>query len=82
MKIAISLPDDLFKTVEELAAELHLSRSQVFADAVRDYIERRRNAILLEAINKVYSDTETEQETELRKQSKKHYAKSLKAEKW
>lgn len=82
MKTAISIPDDLFKTVEELAAELHLSRSQVFADAVRDYINRRRNKIILEAINKVYSDTETEQETELRKQSKKHYAKSLKAEKW
>lgn len=81
MKTAISIPDDLFKTVEELAAELRLSRSQIFADAVRDYIERRRNNKILEAINRVYSDAETEQEIELRKRSKKHYAHLLKAEK-
>lgn len=82
MKTAISIPDDLFKTVEELAEELHLPRSQVFADAVRDYIERHRNKKILDTLNKVYPEAETEQERELRKQSKKRYAKLLKAEEW
>ena len=33
MKTAISIPDELFNKVDELASELHLSRSQVFTDA-------------------------------------------------
>ncbi len=82
MKTAISIPDDLFKRVENFAAELHLSRSQVFTDAVREYIERRRNEKILDAINRGYSDVETEEEKRLREESKKHYAGLLKDEKW
>lgn len=82
MKTAISIPDDLFKTVDDLAEELHLSRSQVFADAVREYIEKQRNRQILEAINKAYATPETKQETKVRRLSIERHAKSLKAEKW
>lgn len=82
MKTAISIPDDLFKSVEELASALHLSRSQIFSEAVRNYIEKMRNEKILKTLNKVYSEVETEAETKLRKFRKKHYAKSLKTEKW
>lgn len=82
MKTAISIPDDLFKAVEALAEELHLSRSHVFADAVRDYVEKRSNEKILEALNKVYSEVETEQETKLRKLSKERYGRLLKVGKW
>ena len=82
MKTAISLPDDLFEKVEQLAEELHLPRSRIFTEAVRDYIDRQRNQKILRALNRVYSEADTEQETTLRKQSKKHYARRLKAEKW
>jgi len=82
MKTAISVPDDLFEKVEELSEELHLSRSRIFTEAVRDFISRRKNEKILQALNRVYSEAETEQETTLRKQSKKHYARKLKAEKW
>lgn len=80
MKTAISIPDDLFKYVEKLAKESHLSRSEIFADAVREFMEKRKSEKILEGLNNAYS--ETEQETELRKRSKKYYTKSLKAEKW
>ena len=82
MKTAISIPDDLFESVEKLASELHLSRSRVFSDAVRNYIEKLGNEKLLEELNKVYSEAETEEEINLRQLSKKHYGKLLKTEKW
>ena len=82
MKTAISIPDDLFESVEKLASELHLSRSRVFSDAVRNYIEKLGNEKLLEGLNKVYSEAETEEETNLRQLSKKHYGKTLKTKKW
>jgi metal-responsive CopG/Arc/MetJ family transcriptional regulator len=82
MKTAISIPDDLFKTVEEIAEELHLSRSQVFADAVRGYIEKQRNKQILDAINKAYASPETKKETKARRLSIERHARSLKAEKW
>ena len=66
MKTAISIPDELFNKVDELASELHLSRSQVFTDAVIEYLERQQNLKILEAINKVYSEDETEVEKRLR----------------
>ena len=82
MKTVISIPDDLFKSVDELAAESHRSRSQVFADAVRAYLHQRKNEKMLKALNEVYSDAETEEETTIRRQAKKRYAKTLKAAKW
>ena len=82
MKTAISIPDDLFKTVEELAEELHLSRSQVFADAVKEYIEKQRNKQILDAINKAYASPETKQEAKTRRLSVARHARLLKAERW
>ena len=82
MKTAISIPDELFNKVDELAAELHLSRSQIFTEAVMEYLKRQQNLKILDAINKVYSEDDTEEEKRLREEGKKHYAGLLKDEKW
>jgi predicted transcriptional regulator len=42
MKIAISLPDDLFKQAESCARGLRLSRSSLMAAALREYLLRHR----------------------------------------
>ena len=81
MKTAVSLPDDLFEKVEELAEELHLSRSRIFAEAVRDYITKQKNEEILRTLNQVYSEAETEAEKTVRRRSKRLYARTLKAEK-
>ncbi len=82
MKTAISIPDDLFKEVEKLSKKLHCSRSQVLTSAAREFVEKQKSHEILDAINKAYSENETEQEVTLRQKSKKHYAKLLKEEKW
>ncbi len=82
MKTAISIPDDLFKNINKLSKELHCSRSQLLADAAREYIEKLRNKKILEALNRVYAEKETEPEAEIRRKGKEDYAERLKAEKW
>jgi metal-responsive CopG/Arc/MetJ family transcriptional regulator len=82
MKTAISIPNDLFKSVDELSAEMDLSRSQIFADAMRAYLHQRKSEKMLRAINEVYSCPETEEEAMVRKQSKKRYVKTLKHAQW
>jgi metal-responsive CopG/Arc/MetJ family transcriptional regulator len=82
MKTAISIPDDLFNDIDKLSKKLHCSRSRILADAAREFIEKQKNQEILDAINKAYSENETEQEVTLRQKSKKKYAKLLKEERW
>lgn len=42
MKTAISIPDELFREVELCSRRLKVSRSHLFAEAVREYLARRR----------------------------------------
>lgn len=39
MKIAVSVPDDVFARADALAAERGISRSQVYTQALRAYLE-------------------------------------------
>jgi predicted transcriptional regulator len=38
MKVAISLPDDLFNQAEEEASRLHMKRSQLYARAIQEFL--------------------------------------------
>ena len=40
MKTAISLPDDLFERADELAKRTGRSRSELYAQALREYLAR------------------------------------------
>ncbi|NOR65719.1 MAG: ribbon-helix-helix protein, CopG family [Candidatus Scalindua sp.] len=82
MKTAISIPDDLFKDIDKLSKKLHCSRSQILTSAAREFIEKQKNRDIFDAINKAYTENETEQEVSLRRKSKKQYSKLLKEERW
>ncbi|WP_293912983.1 ChpI protein [Deinococcus sp.] len=56
MKTAISIEDDLFGKGEELARELEISRSELYATALREYIKVRRDEAVTKALNRVYGD--------------------------
>lgn len=53
MKTAISLPDELFKTVERLVRRSGRSRSEVYADALREYVARHSADEVTDALNAV-----------------------------
>lgn len=56
MKVAISLPDPIFSAAEQLARELRVSRSQLYSQALSDYLDRRREPAVTERLNAVYFD--------------------------
>ena len=53
MKTAISLPDPLFHAADRLAKRAHKSRSQLYADALREYLTRHAPDEVTEAMNQV-----------------------------
>ena len=40
MKTAVSIPDDVFEQAEQLARATQKSRSQLYSDALREYLAR------------------------------------------
>jgi len=56
MKTAISIPDALFESADALADEMGLSRSELYARAVTEYLARHRHADVTAKLNAVYAD--------------------------
>jgi metal-responsive CopG/Arc/MetJ family transcriptional regulator len=55
VKTAVSLPDELFKRAESVARRLELSRSELYAKAIREYLDREKGDEITERLNRVYS---------------------------
>jgi hypothetical protein len=55
MKIAISVPDQVFQAGERLARQLGLSRSQLYSDALAAYLSERGAAAVTARLNAVYA---------------------------
>ena len=54
MKTAISIPDGIFEAAEILAARSGMSRSELYATAVAEYMARHRAAGVRERLDAVY----------------------------
>jgi hypothetical protein len=53
MKTAISIPDDLFRRADELADRLGKSRSELYREALADYVERRDPGAVTSTLNQI-----------------------------
>ena len=51
----MSVPDDLFLKAERAARRLRMSRSQLFATAISEFLERQQTNAVTERLNEVYS---------------------------
>ena len=61
MKTAISLPDSLFREADITARQLGLARSQLYAAAIKEFIERHNRDNITKKLNALYTDrTNTE----------------------
>ncbi len=54
MKTAISIPDDLFVQAEQLAARFGVSRSELYATAIREYVAAHHYDRITERLNAIY----------------------------
>jgi hypothetical protein len=55
MKTAVSVPDDVFRQAEAAARRLRISRSQLYATAISEFLNRQQASSVTERLNAVYS---------------------------
>lgn len=59
MKTAVSVPDPLFEEADRVARALGKSRSQLYAEALREYLDKHQRQSITERLNEIY-DAEPE----------------------
>jgi metal-responsive CopG/Arc/MetJ family transcriptional regulator len=81
MKTAISIDEGLLQEADQAARLMGLSRSRLFAVAVRDFLERQRQEKMLLQLNEVYANQPEPAEKRLLKGIKAKVRRTLK-ESW
>jgi len=61
MKTAVSIPDDLFRKADELASRTGKSRSEVYRDALADYVSRREPGAVTRALDEIADEISSEE---------------------
>ena len=56
MKTAVSVPDEIFAKAERLARRMKKSRSELFSNALAEYIARHATDHVTEAMNQVCAE--------------------------
>ena len=56
VKMTISVPEELFKRLEQHRKSMKMSRSQTFATAAHAYLSQQERDNLKDRLNAVYSD--------------------------
>ena len=56
MKTAVSVPDEVFNGADRLARRTGKSRSQLFSDAVKEYVARHTPEEVTEAMDRACAD--------------------------
>ena len=82
VKTAISIQKELFEEVNNLAEELHVSRSKLFVLAVQDFIKKNENKKIISQINRAFSDNIDSEEQNLHNKMRLKQAKNLEKESW
>jgi metal-responsive CopG/Arc/MetJ family transcriptional regulator len=83
MKIAISIPDSVFRDVKKLAEAQKRSRSEIFVEAVREYLTKLESRRIFDSLNEVHAAPETEEEKDSRTAALDLYKRTvLEREEW
>jgi metal-responsive CopG/Arc/MetJ family transcriptional regulator len=59
MKVALSIPDDVFDSAEALSRRLGVSRSRLYATALAEFVAKHRGRKLTDQLNAVYASEES-----------------------
>ena len=55
MKVAVSVPDPIFDAAERIARQRQVPRSQLFAEALQEYVSRHGAEAITAKLNEVYA---------------------------
>jgi metal-responsive CopG/Arc/MetJ family transcriptional regulator len=78
MKTAISIPDAVFESADRLAQRLGVSRSELYARAVADYVAKHQHQAVTERLDQVYAAQPSRLDPDLRRAQ----VKSIRATEW
>lgn len=78
MKVAISIPEDLFGSAESLGKRLRVSRSRLYATALAEFLAKHQGRKTTERLDRVYANEDGRLEKPLRKTQ----ARSVGRETW
>jgi metal-responsive CopG/Arc/MetJ family transcriptional regulator len=59
MRVDISIPDDVYADGERLVDQLNITRSELYADALREYVARHDDSAITAALDCVYADDDS-----------------------
>ena len=59
MKVALSIPDELFNSAEALTKRLGVSRSRLYATALAEFVAKNRGRKITERLNAVYGSEDS-----------------------
>ena len=79
---AISLEENLFNQVNQLANDMHVSRSKLFTLAVKDFLKKQESNKLLAQLNAAYSDAPSEEEKSISKAMHRKQQQIVEQEAW
>ncbi len=78
MKTAVSIKDRIFEEAEKYVKKAKISRSQLYSDALEEYLERRSKEDLIAQINAVCEEVDTSLDPAV----KKYQSRIINKEKW
>lgn len=76
MKVALSIPDELFESAETVAKKLGLSRSRLYATALADFVAKHRGRRVTDRLNAVYSAEDSRLEPPVRRLQRRSLERS------
>ena len=78
MKVALSIPDDLFESAETLCRRLGVTRSRLYATALADFVAKHRGRKTTERLNAVYAEEQGRLDPAVRRAQRR----SLEPDQW
>lgn len=60
MKTAISIPDKVFEAAEKAAKRLGVSRSELYVNAIQEYLAQHSDEHVTEELNNIYSSSKVD----------------------
>jgi metal-responsive CopG/Arc/MetJ family transcriptional regulator len=67
MKVALSIPDDLFSSAETLGRKLGVSRSRLYATALAEFLAKHRGRKTTERLDAVYASEDSHLDRRVRR---------------
>jgi len=67
MKVALSIPNELFDSAETLSKKLGVTRSRLYATALAEFLAKHRGRRTTDRLNAVYSSEDSRLDPRLRR---------------